>query len=70
LNFSVRTADLNITALICAPGSLSVKYKWPVFQRRQLEISPSTQTSTYAVSSRSLMPAVSSLTVRTVRGAA
>ena len=64
---SVRTSDLNITALICAPGSFSVKYRWPVFQSRQLEISASTQTSAYAVSSTSRMLAVRSLTVKTVR---
>ena len=41
LNFRYRTADRNITALICAPPSFSVKYTWPVFQARQFEISPS-----------------------------
>src|SRR4029078_2241993 len=69
LNFSERTADLNITALSCAPASFSVKYRWPVFHSRQLEISPSIQISAYVVSSRLRIPAVASLTVYTVRGA-
>src|SRR5213596_3233425 len=56
-----------MTALSWDPGSFNVKYKCPVFHSRQLEISPSTQTSTYAVSRRFRMPAVSSVTVWMVR---
>jgi len=45
LNFRDRVDERNITALSCAPGSFSVKYRWPVFHSRQFEISPTTQTS-------------------------
>ena len=49
LEAQARSAERNITPLICAPASFSVKYRCPVFQTRQFEISPSTQTSTNAL---------------------
>src|SRR5262249_53335522 len=41
---------------------------WPVFQTRQFDSSPSTQTSKNSCSSRSRMRTVSSVTVKTRRG--
>src|SRR3954462_13711423 len=57
-----------MTPLICDAPSFSVKYRCPVFQTRQLESSPSTQTSKNSASSRSLTRTVSSVTLET-RGA-
>src|SRR3954451_19070218 len=67
LNFRYQTAERNITPLICAPLSFSVKYRCPVFHSRQLETSPSTQMSPKPVSSRSRIAFVSSETVTTRR---
>src|SRR4051812_30698303 len=59
-----------MTALICDPPSFSVKYRWPVFQTRQFDSSPSTQTSKNSASRRSRTRTVSSVTDRTRRGGA
>src|SRR5207302_1545228 len=45
--------------------SFSVKKRWPVFQTRQFESSPSTQTSKKSLSRRSRMRIVRSVTLRT-----
>src|SRR5262245_25130256 len=58
----------HITAEICAPASLRVKYTWPDGAMPRLEISPSTQTFGNRPSMQSLMRRVNSETVRTWGG--
>src|SRR5579883_2840262 len=52
LKRSSRACERNITTRICAPSSLSVKYRCPDSAGRKLEISPSTHTSVYSRSTR------------------
>jgi hypothetical protein len=68
LNFRSRSADPNMTPLIWAPRSLSVKYMWPDVHTLQLDSSPSTHTSKNCSSSSVRILAVSSETVRMRRG--
>src|SRR5438309_4095464 len=57
-----------MTPLICDAPSFNVKYRCPVFQTRQFESSPSTQTSKNSCSRRSRTRTVSSVTLSTRRG--
>src|SRR5262245_20538151 len=54
----------------CVASSFSVKYRCPVFQTRQFDSSPSTQTSNSSPSSRSRILIVSSVTLSGRRTAA
>src|SRR6185503_12213765 len=56
-----------MTAFTCDALSFSVKYRCPVFQTRQFDSSPSTQTSKNSASSRSRTRTVRSVTESTRR---